>query len=354
MKIYFYFFFTLSFLTSYVFFYFLNKFYLQNKNLKNKKNEKKYENKYKILDYFSEIIVKKVNRNYEFYKNLPPEKYEEELKIWYKNVIGIELDLNNPKTFNEKIQWLKLYDSTPKKTLLADKYLVKNFIKDTIGKKYVIPLLKVWDSYNEINFDSLPNKFILKANHGSGMNIIINDKSKYNLESIKKIAKKWMNINYAFSNGLELHYMNIKPKIIAEMFYDNKNGDLFDYKIYCFNGRVESIAFLSAKKKFRRIAFYDTNWNRLNYTDTYPPFEYEIPKPKKLKEMVEISQKLSKGFAFVRVDLYVLNNENIKFGEMTFTPDSGKLNFNPVEQNRIFGDMIKLPKKSPIPKKIIE
>ena len=142
MKIYFYFFFTLSFLTSYVFFYFLNKF------------------------YFSEIIVKEVNRNYEFYKNLPPEKYEEELKIWYKNDIGLELDLNNPKTFNEKIQWLKLYDSTPKKTLLADKYLVKNFIKDTIGKKYVIPLLKVWDSYNEINFDSLPNKFILKANHG--------------------------------------------------------------------------------------------------------------------------------------------------------------------------------------------
>ena len=198
MKFYFYFFFTLSFLTSYVFIYFLNKFYLQNKNLKNKKNEKKYENKYKILDYFSEIIVKEVNRNYEFYKNLPPEKYEEELKIWYKNVIGKELDLNNPKTFNEKIQWQKLYDSTPKKTLLADKYLVKNFIKDTIGKKYVIPLLKVWDSYNEINFDSLPNKFILKANHGSGMNIIINDKSKYNLESIKKIAKKWMNINYAF------------------------------------------------------------------------------------------------------------------------------------------------------------
>ena len=185
------------------------------------------------------------------------------------------------------------------------------------------------------------------------MNIIINDKSKYNLESIKKIAKKWMNINYAFINGFELHYMNIKPKIIAEMFYDNKNGDLFDYKIYCFNGRVESIAFLSGKKKFRRIAFYDTNWNRLNYTDTYPSFEYEIPKPKKLKEMVEISQKLSKGFAFVRVDLYVLNNENIKFGEMTFAPDSGKLNFNPVEQNRIFGDMIKLPKKSPIPKKII-
>ena len=327
MKIYKFFILSLSFLSLYIFYFFL---------------------------YFSETYTKEIKRNYEFYKNLPPEKYEEELKIWYKKVSGKILDLDNPKTFNEKIQWLKLFDSTPKKTLLADKYLVKNYIKDTIGKKYVIPLLKVWNSYNEINFNSLPNKFILKTNHGSGMNIIINNNSKYNLKSIKKIFKKWMNINYAFINGFELHYMNIKPKIIAEKYYDNMNGDLFDYKIYCFDGRVESIAFVSGKKQFRRIAFYDTKWNRLNYTDTYPPFEYEIPKPKNLKEMVEISQKLSKGFSFVRVDLYILNNNDIKFGEMTFAPFSGILNFKPTEQNKIFGDMIKLPKKSPFPKKIVE
>jgi len=231
--------------------------------------------------------------------------------------------------------------------------LVKNYIKDTIGEKYVIPLLKVWDSYKKINFDSLPNKFVLKANHGSGMNIIIEDKSKYNIKEIKKIAKKWLNTNYAFKNGFELHYMNIKPKIIAEIYYENMNEDLFDYKIYCFNGRVESIAFLSGKKNLRRIAFYDRHWNRLNYTDTYPSFEYEIPKPQKLNEMIEISQKLSNGFAFVRVDLYILNNGDIKFGEMTFAPFSGNLKFNPPEQDRIFGEMIKLPNKSPIPQKNI-
>ena len=152
-----------------------------------------------------------------------------------------------------------------------------------------------------------------------------------------------MKINYAFKNGFEFHYMNIKPKIFAETYLDNKNGDLYDYKFYCFDGRVESIAFLSGKKKFRRIAFYDPQWNRLNYNDTYPIFENEIPNPKKLKTMIEISSKLSKGFAFVRVDLYVLNNGDIKFGEMTFTPNSGLLNFTPQEQNRIFGDMIKLP-----------
>ena len=247
---------------------------------------------------------------------------------------------------------MKLFDSTPKKTLLADKFLVKNYIKDTIGEKYVIPLLNVWNSYKKINFDSLPNKFVLKANHGSGMNIIINDKSKYKLKNIKKIAKKWLNTNYAFKNGFELHYMNIKPKIIAEMYYENMKDDLYDYKVYCFDGRVESIAFLSGKKKLRRIAFYDIQWNRLNYTDTYPSFEYEIPKPQKLNEMIEISQKLSKGFSFVRVDLYILNNGDIKFGEMTFAPFSGLLKFNPPEQDRIFGEMIKLPKKSPFPQKI--
>ena len=263
------------------------------------------------------------------------------------------MDLNNPKTLNEKIQWLKLYDSTPIKTFLTDKYLVKNYIKNKIGEKYVIPLLKVWDSYENINFDSLPNKFVLKANHGSAMNIIVHDKKKIDIKKIKQIAKKWMNINYAFKNGYEFHYMNIKPKIFAEKYFDNMNGDLYDYKVYCFNGRVESIAFLSGKKKFRRIAFFDSQWHKLNYTDTYPPFKKNIPKPLKLNEMIKICQILSKGFAFVRIDLYILNDGEIKFGEMTFTPNTGIINFKPKEQNRIFGEMLKLPEKSPLPEQLI-
>ena len=309
----------------------------------------------KRIDYFNEICVlgmeiKEVVRDYNFYKNLPPEEYEKELKIWYKKVNKEDLDLDNPKTLNEKIQWLKLYDSTPIKTLLTDKYLVKNYIKETIGEQYVIPILKVWDSYEKITFDSLPNKFVLKANHASGMNILIDDKNNIDITNIRNIAKGWLNRNFAFIFGLELHYMNIKPRIIAEQYVDNKDGDLYDYKAYCFDGRVESIAFLSGKKKDRRIAFFDTEWNRLNYNDTYPVFDIEIPKPKKLKEMVEICKKLSKGFDFVRVDLYVLNNGDIKFGELTFTPASGTLRFTPLKQNRNFGDMLKLPPKSPFPK----
>ena len=337
-------------ITFFIFLFFifkLNFIYSRNENI-----EKKNENICKRIDYFKDFCYLGMEiRNYDYYKNLPPELYESELKIWYKRHNKEDLDLENPKTFNEKIQWLKLYDSTPIKTLLTDKYLVKNYIKQKIGEQYLIPILKVWDSYEEINFDSLPNKFVLKANHGSGWNIIIHDKKKYNIEKIRNTAKRWLKLNYAFVSGLELHYMNIKPKIIAEKYIDNNNGDLYDYKIYCFDGRVESIAFVSGFKKERRIAFYDTEWNRLNYTDTYPAFNYEIPKPKKLKEMVEISQKLSKGFALVRVDLYVLNNGDIKFGEMTFTPTSGTIVFSPLNQNKIFGDMIKLPPKSPFPKK---
>jgi len=330
-------------INKYIFFIFLlnftTNFILINSKILNLRKE--FKDKCNIMDYFSKFKNIEIKNNHNFYKNLTFEKRR--LKSWYKRRSKKNLDLNNPKTFNEKIQWLKLYDSIPMKTLLSDKYLVKDYIKKKIGDKYVIPILKVWDSEKQINFDSLPKKFVIKANHGSGMNIIIHDKNKSNLKKIKQTAKKWLKINYAFKNGFELHYLNIKPKIFAEAYFDNKNGDLYDYKLYCFDGRVESIAFLSGKKKFRRIAFYDPQWNRLNYTDTYPAFENEIPKPKNLKTMIEISSKLSKGFAFVRVDLYVLNNGDIKFGEMTFTPNSGLLIFSPQEQDRIFGDMIKLP-----------
>ena len=160
-----------------------------------------------------------------------------------------------------------------------------------------------------------------------------------------------MKLNFAFINGLELHYLNIKPKIIAEEYHENIEGDLFDYKAYCFDGRVESIAFVSGKNKNRRIAFFDTKWNRLNYNDTYPIFEYDIPKPKNLDLLIKICEKPSKGFALVRVDLYILNDNSIKLGELTFTPTSGQLTFTPHEQIRIFGDMIKLPNKSPLPKR---
>lgn len=290
-------------------------------------------------------------RDYAYYSTLPPRKYPKELKLWYKKVMGEDLDLRNPRTFNEKIQWMKLYDATPLKTRLADKYLVRGWVKEKIGEEYLVPLLGVWDSFDKINFDELPDRFVLKANHGCGWNIIVNDKSEFNWEEAKKKFDDWMNSNFAFRAGLELHYMNIPPRIIAEQYLENDGNDLYDYKIFCFDGHAESIMFLSERKKGLKMAFYDLNWNKLPFVYSYPQNEDITPRPEKLEQMIELAEKLAEGFPHVRVDFYVLNDGSIKFGEMTFTSASGTCKWNIPEQDMVYGDLIKLPTKSPIPRR---
>ena len=295
--------------------------------------------------------VHEPKRDYNYYNMLPPEKYEDELKVWFKKVTGDELNLNQPLTYNAKIQWLKLYDSTPLKTKLADKYLVRNWVEEKIGAQYLIPLLGVWDKFDDIDFDKLPNSFVLKANHGCGWNIIVKDKSKFDIEDARKKFNTWMSTNFAFKFGLELQYLNIAPKIIAEQYLENGANDLYDYKVFCFNGKAESIMFLSERKQGLKMAFYDLNWNKLPFVYTYPRNEAEVPKPQNLELLIKLSEKLAEGFAHVRVDFYILNDGSLKFGEMTFTSASGSCKWNPPEQDRIYGDLIKLPPKSPIPER---
>ena len=153
--------------------------------------------------------------------------------VYYKKK---SLNIDNPKT-NEKIKWLKLYDSTPKKTYLTDKYLVRRWIKKKIGEEYLIPLIGVYDKFEDINFKNLPKDFVIKCNHGCGYNIIVKDKFSLNLTIVKSKIDKWMDENYAFKNGLELQYRDIKPKIIIEKYMDDNTGDLRDYKFHCFNGK---------------------------------------------------------------------------------------------------------------------
>lgn len=295
---------------------------------------------------------KPVKKDYDYYKNLPQEQYATELCAWFKRVTGETLNLENPKTFNEKIQWMKLYDSTPLKTRLADKYLVRDWVKEKIGEEYLIPLLGVWDSFDEIDFDQLPDQFVLKTNHGCAWNIIVKDKSKLDRADAKKKFDTWMQTNFAYRVGLELQYMNIPPKIIAEQYLENGNDDLYDYKVFCFDGKAESVMFLSERKTGLKMAFYDLNWNKLPYVYSYPQNQEEVPKPKNLDLLISLAEKLSEGFAHVRVDFYILNDGTLKFGEMTFTSASGTCKWEPREQNRIYGDLIKLPGKSPIPEKL--
>ena len=280
-------------------------------------------------------------KDLDYYSKLSPDYYLAELMLWYHQVTQMYLNLDNPKTFNEKIQWMKLYDSTEQKTRLADKYLVRDWVAEKIGNQYLIPLLGVWDSFDEINFDSFPERFVLKANHGCGWNIIVKDKATFDIDDAKAKFDVWMSKNYAFHN-LELHYKNIKPKIIAEQFLENENDDLYDYKLFCFNGKTKYIAFYCERAQGIKMAYYDTAWNLQPFIGIYPRDNKIRPKPTYLDELIRISDTLSMGFPHVRIDFYILNNGEIKFGEMTFSPASGTVAYNPPEYNLIMGDLIDL------------
>jgi len=273
-------------------------------------------------------------------------KYAKLLEKWYYNITKQHLNLNDPKTFNEKIQWSKLFDSTPIKTKLADKYLVRDWIKEKIGEKYLIPLLGVYDKFEEINFNELPNQFVIKCNHGCGYNIIVKDKTKIDLSEIKNKINKWMNENFALKYGLELHYSNIPHKIIIEKYIENKTShDLYDYKFWCFDGKVKYIQFLSERNlDGLKMAFYDLNWNKQDFVYSYPLDSKTIEKPNNLDQMIELAEILSKNFNHVRVDFYRMDDGTIYFGEMTFTSASGIGKWNKEEANYYLGELFKLPK----------
>ena len=294
---------------------------------------------------------KNIKKDYAYFEQLPYEMYEEELCSWYKRVLKKDLDLNNPTTFNEKMQWLKLYDSTAMKTRLADKYLVRDWVGEKIGKKYLIPLLGAWNSFDEIDFSDLPDQIALKTNHGSGWNLIVQDKSKLDKRAAKEKFDIWMSKNYAFGWGFELHYMNIPPKIIAEQYISDLDGDILDYRFFCFNGEVKYVwVDLGSGTTHHKRNIYDLDWNLQNYRVNYPLISPEPEKPDNFNEMISLAKILSEGFAMVRVDFYSIG-ANIYFGEMTFTPQSGTGTWESEAQNKHYGDLIRLPAKSEIPRK---
>lgn len=273
------------------------------------------------------------------------ELYKTELMNWYAKHMHQPLNLDYPQTFNEKIQWLKLYDSTPIKTRLADKYLVRDWVKEKIGEKYLIPLLGVYDKFEDINFDNLPNQFVIKCNHGCGYNIIVKNKFKVNLADIKNKLDTWMTENFSFQSGCELHYKDITPKIIVEKFIENQGtNDLYDYKFWCFNGQVEYIQFLSERNlDGLKMAFYNKNWEKQNFVYSYPLDKKTVDRPTNLDLMIKLAEELSQGFPHVRVDFYRLNDGTIYFGEMTFTSASGICQWNNEKIDLHLGELIHLP-----------
>lgn len=270
------------------------------------------------------------------------------MREWLKwcQIRGLSFNIDHPKTFNEKIQWMKLHDSTPIKTRLADKYLVREWVKEKIGEKYLIPLIGVYDKFEDIDFDKLPNRFVMKCNHGCAYNIIVTDKNNFDIADAKAKINKWMRYNYAF-RGCELHYMNIPHKIIIEEYIENNGGDLYDYKFWCFNGKVKYIQFLSERYiDGLKMAFYDMKWKKQTFVYDHPLDKKTIKKPDNLNKMVRLAETLSKDFNHVRVDFYRLNDGTILFGEMTFSSASGSCCWNDEKYNRMFGKLIKLPENA--------
>ena len=252
-------------------------------------------------------------------------KDEEYVKIKYKLEMNKRLNLQDPKTFNEKLQWLKLYDRNPEYTQMVDKFEAKKYVANIIGKKYIIPTLGLWDKFEDIDFTKLPNKFVLKPTHASGNIFICKNKDEIDYKKLKKTVQKWLKRNYYLVHR-EWPYKNVKPRIIAEEYMEDQIGELIDYKVYAFNGQCDyvMVCFDRIKGKTKFI-YYDRKWNikkefskdGIKYGDTI-----KIEKPKNLDKMFEFAEILSKNIPFVRVDFYE-SNGNLYLGELTFYPSAG-------------------------------
>ena len=269
------------------------------------------------------------------------------LKIMYKIKTGKELNLENPVLYNEKLQWLKLYDHRPEYTTMVDKYSVKQFVAERIGNKYVVQLLGVWESVEDIDFYSLPDKFVLKTTHDSGAVIICKNKKVFDINSAKKRLKYFLKRNYYDCNR-EWPYKNVKPRIIAEAYMeDSTQGELRDYKFFTFGG-VPKVLYIAQGRgtNGETVAdFFDMDFNHLDLKIDHEMAVIPPEKPKCFEEMKRLATILSEGTPQLRVDFYEVDGK-VYFGEMTFFHCSGFEKFHPEEWDKFFGDWVKLPVKT--------
>lgn len=279
-------------------------------------------------------------------KWMPDKPY---LWLYYVAKLKRNLNFRNPKSFNEKLQWLKVYDRKDIYTTMVDKFEAKEFVKERIGQEYIIPTLGIWERVEDIDFSSLPEKFVLKCTHDSGGLVVCRDKSKLDVAAAKKTLEKSLNTNFYYWTR-EWPYKNVKPRILAETYMEDpqqQNG-LIDYKFYCFDGKPE---FLYVSKGLEdhataSISFLNLDWSFAPFQrGDYKGFETLPEKPVGYEKMLEIATELSKGISFLRVDLYEIDGK-IYFSEMTFTPCGGTMRFAPMEWDDKIGQLLTLPGKT--------
>lgn len=272
-------------------------------------------------------------------KKLTIDKQKELLSSMYAEKIGHPLDWNNLRTYTEKMQWEKIENKDPRKTMLADKHAVRNWVANLVGEEYLIPELGVWNKFDDIDFDKLPNQFVLKTNHGTGTNFIVKDKSKMNIKEARKKFNDWMKMDFGYFNGFETHYSDIVPQIMAEEYLETEYGELQDYKFLCFNGEPYYCWVDLGRYSKHTRNVYDLEWNLQPWNQaTYGVYKEPIPKPLNYDKMIDLVRILCKDFAQVRVDLYNVAGK-IYFGEMTFTNGRGFDRIIPEEYDLILGDL---------------
>ena len=275
---------------------------------------------------------------------LPDKLY---LQLLFYGYMGKRLNLKNPQTLNEKLQWLKLYNRRPEYTTMVDKYAVKKYVADIIGEEYIIPTLGVWDNFDDIDFDSLPNQFVLKTTHDGGSYgvIICNDKSYFNIEKAKQYLNKSLKRN-SYKVSREYPYKTVQHRIIAEKYMEDETGELRDFKFYCFKGYVDCVLYCFDRNSGdTKFYFFDKDWNlkRYNKRGKEAPEDFTLPKPENIEKMFNLASTLSKDLPYARVDFYNINGK-IYFGEITFFP-AGGFDYNRLpEMDLYFGNFINLNK----------
>ncbi len=273
-----------------------------------------------------------------YLKSLNDEKF---LVLMYQIFFGKKLDLENPSTFTEKIQWIKIHDRNPEYSKLVDKFSVREYVKEKIGNQYLPTLYGIYDSISQIDTNQLPDEFVLKTTHDSGGLFICKDKKNTNIEQNMHMLEQRLQYQHYYLFR-EFHYKNIVPRLICEEFLkDELYIELPDYKLFCFNSKVRLIQVDIDRFSEHKRNFYDINWNFLEVICTFPNFKNNLEKPEALMEMISCAEKLAENILFCRVDFYLVNNK-IYFGEMTFYPGGGFEKFSSGQFDKLLGDMLEV------------
>ena len=265
----------------------------------------------------------------------------------FRGLLGYEMDWENPQDLNQKINWQKIYGDTSQWPMLADKYRVREYVKERIGEEALPKLYGVWKNADEIDFDTLPDKFVLKTNQGCGTVLLVKDKSELNISETRKKLNEWVKMKFGYET-VEPHYLKIKPVITAEELLENDaefSRSLVDYKVFCLGGKPYCIlvCFDRVLGKHVNLSFYDTEWNQMpDILDGHHKGEaIPVPKPDKLENLLEYSAKLASGHPQVRVDFYIVNNK-IYFGEMTFTSQGGYMDYISRKYSLEMGKLVRM------------